>query len=352
MAPIRNRKKYLSFPEKIFGLKCSQHRASKMRSIFRYYSEPPYGRVDKDCMLKYLVKLQNRLSAAEIGVIESYFGHKGSGKLACGQLDIARGLCPGVECCVCMELFHSDHLPAVTSVCTHEPKVCPDCIAQSIDAQIPQVAWDQIQCPVCPEPLPFDEVKKWASTEAFEQYDKKSLMSVFRNFPSLIMCLGPGCDSGQIHDGEHDQPIMTCNNCQFKTCYTHKMPWHSGQTCAGYEYEREKRMAQEAASDRVIAETTKVCGNPECGARIEKNGGCDHMTCKVCLYQFCYLCLAPYKRIMAEGNTAHAENCVYHSSNLPDNGLPDVIDDDDFMDDSDPDDEVLEWDHYYPTPGL
>ncbi len=40
-------------------------------------------------------------------------------------------------------------------------------------------------------------------------------------------------------------------------------------------------MAQEAASQNLIAQTTKKCPNPKCGHSIEKNGGCDHMTFKV-----------------------------------------------------------------------
>jgi len=40
-------------------------------------------------------------------------------------------------------------------------------------------------------------------------------------------------------------------------------------------------MEQEAASENLIAKTTKKCPNPKCGHGIEKKGGCDHMTCKL-----------------------------------------------------------------------
>jgi IBR domain, a half RING-finger domain len=113
-----------------------------------------------------------------------------------------------------------------------------------------------------------------------DRFDQKSLLAAFRDMPNFAMCLGPGCDSGQIHETGHAQPIMTCTICQFKTCFTHKMPWHKGQTCAQYDFQRKERMEQEAASEKLIARITKKCPNPKCGHGIEKKGGCDHMTCK------------------------------------------------------------------------
>jgi len=106
-------------------------------------------------------------------------------------------------------------------------------------------------------------------------------MAAFRNLPNFTMCLGPGCESGQIHEGGDDQPIMTCSICRFKTCFIHKMSWHSEQTCNQYDEERKDRIEQETASANLIAETTKICPNPACGHGITKIGGCDHMTCKL-----------------------------------------------------------------------
>lgn len=59
---------------------------------------------------------------------------------------------------------------------------------------------------------------------------------------------------------------------------------------------------------------------PGCGAGVEKNGGCDHMTCRTaggggCGHEFCWRCLAPYQGpegIRAVGNKAHKPACQYH----------------------------------------
>lgn len=160
-------------------------------------------------------------------------------------------------------------------------------------------------------------------------------MSVFSGLPNFAMCLGPGCGFGQIHALGDDEPIMTCEVCKFKICYVHKLPWHEGKTCAEYDADRQKIVKQEAASERYIQKHATVCPNPKCGIPISKISGCDHMTCEYhfwaprmlfvssyiisgrhCEHQFCYICSAAWRRIMARGNTAHARTCKYHSRHI------------------------------------
>ena len=35
---------------------------------------------------------------------------------------------------------------------------------------------------------------------------------------------------------------------------------------------------------------------PGCGRTIEKNGGCNHMTCRACKTEFCWICRQNYKK--------------------------------------------------------
>jgi len=45
--------------------------------------------------------------------------------------------------------------------------------------------------------------------------------------------------------------------------------------------------------EEVMGVKVKKC--PKCNEYIEKNGGCDHMTCR-CSYEFWWSTLAPYQR--------------------------------------------------------
>ena len=48
-----------------------------------------------------------------------------------------------------------------------------------------------------------------------------------------------------------------------------------------------------------IASCTTRC--PRCKSPIEKNGGCNHMTCKYCANEFCWLCQSTWKNHNSDG---------------------------------------------------
>jgi len=79
--------------------------------------------------------------------------------------------------------------------------------------------------------------------------------------------------------------IFTCASCGYKMCVIHENTWHEGETCAEYDYrssgrQARDRKAQEAKSLAAISKLSKKCPGPNCVYNIEKNDGCDHMTCE------------------------------------------------------------------------
>ena len=69
----------------------------------------------------------------------------------------------------------------------------------------------------------------------------------------------------------------------------------------------------EDENERKFAEwqqkNSKKC--PSCGNAIEKNKGCNHMTCK-CGYEFCWLCMKKYTRDHFRNNNT---GCVQFDAN-------------------------------------
>lgn len=91
--------------------------------------------------------------------------------------------------------------------------------------------------------------------------------------------------------------IRRCSNnlCQFCFCFKCQEQWHADATCE--EYQQWKRDAGDEGIQKYIfinfillcrakewiQRNTKQC--PTCLAAIQKNGGCNHMTCRACKYE-------------------------------------------------------------------
>jgi acyl-coenzyme A synthetase/AMP-(fatty) acid ligase len=138
--------------------------------------------------------------------------------------------------------------------------------------------------------------------------------------PDFRWCLNPSCNAGQIHEtgvlplvpefvhllhgearsgmtilpefahlqqGEarnrlvHENPIFVCHACGARHCVVHELEWHDGETCQEYDYRvsGKKRRDEEDATKKTIQLISKKC--PRCPTQIEKNAGCDHMTCEI-----------------------------------------------------------------------
>ncbi|KAG6860110.1 hypothetical protein C0995_015610 [Termitomyces sp. Mi166 len=54
-----------------------------------------------------------------------------------------------------------------------------------------------------------------------------------------------------------------------------------------------KKCRDDSETANWIKSNTKEC--PKCQSTIEKNGGCNHMTCKKCKHEFCWVCMGPWQ---------------------------------------------------------
>ncbi|KAF2671204.1 hypothetical protein BT63DRAFT_438699 [Microthyrium microscopicum] len=133
--------------------------------------------------------------------------------------------------------------------------------------------------------------------------------------PDFHWCISSSCKSGQIHEVSLDGPVFRCHACGLRSCVAHNVPWHSGESCEEYTYRtRPKHQRKEdRASEKLVGRIAKICPGPNCGVKIQKTAGCDHMTCRQCTHEFCWICLASYTDIRRNGNGAHQPSCRYHS---------------------------------------
>jgi len=194
--------------------------------------------------------------------------------------------------------------------CTHPNRtICDGCMYEYVRNN-----WNMgtdIRCPECSILLSHAAIKlilfNYGDTALFERYTQFDLDRSLEQNPEFIWC-AHGCGSGQLNEGGSMNNTVQCIHCQKLTCFTHRCPWHDGMTCE--EYDMPRIYGQEHASDRWINVNTKIC--PKCHSHIEKNDGCDHMTCFKCKHEFCWECLAAYSGIKRHGAYLHHSKCKHY----------------------------------------
>ena len=76
---------------------------------------------------------------------------------------------------------------------------------------------------------------------------------------------------------------LQCLKCKTWVCFNCREEWHGENiTC---KENLNKQLAGWAEENK-----DKVSFCPMCRTRIEKNKGCNHMTCAFCKYEFCWAC--------------------------------------------------------------
>ncbi|CAJ0755251.1 719_t:CDS:2 [Entrophospora sp. SA101] len=210
------------------------------------------------------------------------------------------------ECAICCET-EDRRYHATTSQCTHKVVICVECVNKHIKILLNEKQLLKIPCPTkgCNKIMERHDIKKIATEEIFEEYDLLAYKITIQRIPDFRWCKVP-CGAGQIHIGKgiittlkrlsfrgyvltfryfiDKTPVVICEGCGGKSCYTHEVAWHMGQTCK--DYESNKKEADFATTDYILRETK---GCPGCSIPIEKNKGCDHMTCRKCSHEFCWL---------------------------------------------------------------
>lgn len=141
-------------------------------------------------------------------------------------------------------------------------------------------SWDSITCwvPRCGAVLEHTDMDSFAAPYDFQRYDEFLTRKAMGEEGTYIQCAHGGCGNGGYADLS-DISFFDCPACKRRTCVACNTPYHAGEPCPDSEEVKRRVREDEAAAAAEVARISKPCPN-ECGARIEKNEGCDHMTCK------------------------------------------------------------------------
>lgn len=126
-----------------------------------------------------------------------------------------------------------------------------------------------------------------------KKYKKFKIRNQVLTDPNVKFCPIKDCESYAKKEG--DNKYVTCLE-GHKFCFICSKPWHGRKKCQD-EIDKDFKKWKK---NKVI----KRC--PRCKMWVEKNYGCNHMTCAECHYQWCWLCGGKY----SEGHFQYVGRCA------------------------------------------
>jgi len=203
-------------------------------------------------------------------------------------------------CDIC---FDDEYLPSdmIQMPCKHE--FCLDCWKIFIATMMKDGhTCIRKTCPQdgCHELITEEEVAKIAP-ELLQKYQSYQLRSFVELNGTSRWCPGPGCErvaalctdtTGASSLQFTDSTIIaTCDTCCTSFCLKCGEEPHAPLVCK-YLSRWHEKCRNESETANWILTNTKACNR--CSARIEKNQGCNHMTCQQCKHEFCWICMGDW----------------------------------------------------------
>lgn len=204
--------------------------------------------------------------------------------------------------------------------CGHE--YCLDCLSEHIKARLSDNDCD-IKCPntECKKQIEPKDIKElMRDPKVMQKIDTLQLKRWLASQKDVKNCPTANCDFSFINE-KNDQHTMRCPQCKKDFCGLCAFAHSRNITCKEAEVNRNTSVnasAAEKASEEWKKNHTKPC--PKCKTTIEKNNGCNHMTCVKCRHEFCWLCSADWYnhgRCTAIGNQNQPQPAQAQNRNEP-----------------------------------
>mmetsp|Transcript_547 Transcript_547/g.654 ORF Transcript_547/g.654 Transcript_547/m.654 type:complete len:638 (+) Transcript_547:37-1950(+) len=175
--------------------------------------------------------------------------------------------------------------------CKH--RFCNSCWSQYLEMKIGEKQQAcKLCCPAAGCNLFVGErlVKRLVSKASFAKYKRFITQSFVEENTYVSWCPRAGCTRAISADAVEGS-IVKCD-CGFRFCFTCHNEAHLPATCYMVR-DWNNKCIDDSETIHWIGANTKDC--PKCRIAVEKNGGCNHMTCRQCGYEWCWLCNRPWK---------------------------------------------------------
>ncbi|KAL9165230.1 hypothetical protein ABFS82_06G157500 [Erythranthe guttata] len=195
-------------------------------------------------------------------------------------------------CKICFERIEVENM--LSGPCGHP--FCTNCWKSYVAVSINDgpgclgLRCPELECKTNPG---LELIDSLASDYDKDRYYRYLLRSYVEGSRKRKWCQGPGCDLAvQFHSKDPGNYDVVCD-CSYGFCWNCLEERHHPVGCRIVN-KWMKLQTSDTENNKWIRASTKQC--PKCRKKIEKNEGCDHMTCpRPCGYEFCWLCLSPWK---------------------------------------------------------
>ncbi len=149
----------------------------------------------------------------------------------------------------------------------------------------------------CTEIVTEEEMEKSLGKDSpiLQKFLSYQLRSFVESNPLTRWCPGRGCDriacALSAAAMESEGSVAHCLECTTNFCLVCGEEPHAPTSCKALAKWMEKCRNESETANWILA-NTKSC--PKCSSRIEKNQGCNHMTCQRCRFEFCWICMGDW----------------------------------------------------------
>ena len=196
---------------------------------------------------------------------------------------------PTDQCLICFDEKPISHFSETE--CGHS-NYCNECLTHHYKVKTKDGDVLKVKCidPNCDREIKEDEIMKFLTDDAlkekFRKFKRQKLLMLNEN---ARFCPTANCEGYMI--GSRLKPKLECPECKTKICFNCSKPWHGYFTKCSSAQDTDHEMTEKFYAWESNKDVKKC---PKCKMRIEKNAGCNHMTCVSCKYEFCWICRGKY----------------------------------------------------------
>ncbi len=215
------------------------------------------------------------------------------------------GMEPQKSCELCFEDKTMDDFKRL-SCCAYDAS-CTNCLLEMINTSTQEKTIAQIVCPNrrCAQSIVEQDIR--AITQRYPEIyrmfcDIAAHEYVTKHVKHIKHCPTPDCTFSFENDQSLKQAFNCpqCNHLYCSDCLVQHAPEMTCEQAREHALLIGDKIKVENANEEWLQKNTKSC--PQCKTSVEKNGGCNHMTCNQCRHEFCWTCGATYGSTRCNSN--------------------------------------------------